>query len=82
MIFIGFFLLMQLSINFPPVAYLNDQNSQNLLLYSIDDAVIAYSHTVQAVAVLELFNSRRQGIVSQSEDAGIQAFQHWFGDSR
>ncbi len=70
-----------LTINFSPVAYLNNQNSQNVLLNAVDYPVIAYSHTVQTVTVPELFYSRRQRIVYQSKNAGIQPFQHWLGNS-
>ena len=71
-----------LTINFPPVAYLDNQDSQNFLLDAVYYAVIAYSHTVQTVIVLELLYSRWQRIFCQSEDAGIQPFKYWFGDRR
>ncbi len=68
----------ELSIHFPAMACFDNHDSQNSLLYAGDDAGVVYPDTVQNVAVLELFHSRRQWIVRQPENAGIQTFQQQF----
>ncbi|MDD3295470.1 MAG: hypothetical protein PHG20_12370 [Geobacteraceae bacterium] len=69
----------ELSINFPAMAYFDNQDSQNFLL----DAVVAHSHTLKTVAVLELFHSRRQGIVASPRIQASRRFsmvRRWHND--
>jgi len=54
------------STNFPTVTYLDNQDCQDFLLDAVDDAIIAYSHSIQSVVVLEFFTPGGKGSSASS----------------